>query len=64
MNHTPTILPRMLMTGSTGYMTEADLTGSAVPPFVAGLVASRFVTTPFHAFVVSMMSTLIVPWVL
>ena len=42
MNHTAKILPRCLLTGSIGYIAGVGQAGSAVLPFLTGLLASRF----------------------
>ncbi|PIL28884.1 MFS general substrate transporter [Ganoderma sinense ZZ0214-1] len=58
------ILPRWLLTGCLGYIGSIGMAGSAVLPFLTGLLASRFGITSLQPFVVSMMSTLIVVWAL
>ena len=42
MNHTSKILPRWLLTGSIGYIAGVGQAGSAVLPFITGILASRF----------------------
>ncbi|KAI8976674.1 major facilitator superfamily domain-containing protein [Trametes punicea] len=62
MIHSTTILPRWLLTACMGYIAAVGLTGSAILPFVTGLLASKFGIASLQPFVVSMMSTLIVIW--
>ncbi|OSD01410.1 MFS general substrate transporter [Trametes coccinea BRFM310] len=62
MNHSTTILPRWLLTACMGYIAAIGLAGSAVLPFLTGLLASKFGIASLQPFVVSMMSTLIVIW--
>ena len=42
MNHSTTILPRWLMTACSGYIAGAGQAGSAVLPFITGLLAQKF----------------------
>ncbi|KAM5531233.1 hypothetical protein V8D89_015099 [Ganoderma adspersum] len=62
MNHSTRILPRWLLTGCMGYIAGIGQAGSAVLPFLTGLLASRFGIVSLQPFIVSMMSTLIVIW--
>ncbi|KAH9847459.1 MFS general substrate transporter [Lenzites betulinus] len=62
MNHSTTILPRWLLTACMGYIAAVGLAGSAILPFITGLLASKFGIASLQPFVVSMMSTLIVVW--
>ncbi|CDO77090.1 hypothetical protein BN946_scf184473.g34 [Trametes cinnabarina] len=62
MNHSTTILPRWLLTACMGYIAAIGLAGSAILPFLTGLLASKFGIASLQPFVVSMMSTLIVIW--
>ncbi|KAI0367660.1 MFS general substrate transporter [Pilatotrama ljubarskyi] len=62
MNHSTTILPRWLLTACMGYIAAVGLAGSAILPFLTGLLASKFGIASLQPFVVSMMSTLIVIW--
>ena len=41
-NHSTKILPRWLLTGSIGYIAGVGQAGSAVLPFITGILASRF----------------------
>ncbi|KAI0332817.1 MFS general substrate transporter [Cubamyces sp. BRFM 1775] len=63
-NHSTKILPRWLLTGCMGYIAGVGQAGSAVLPFVTGLLASRFGIASLQPFIVSMMSTMIVIWAL
>ncbi|KAI0656947.1 MFS general substrate transporter [Cubamyces menziesii] len=62
MNQTTAILPRWLLTACMGYIASVGLAGSAVLPFLTGLLASKFGIASLQPLVVSMMSTLIVIW--
>ncbi|RPD55996.1 MFS general substrate transporter [Lentinus tigrinus ALCF2SS1-6] len=62
LNHSTKILPRWLLTGCMGYIAGIGQAGSAVLPFLTGLLASRFGITSLQPFIVSMMSTMIVIW--
>ena len=42
MNHSTTVLPQWLMTGCAGYIAGAGQAGSAVLPFITGLLAQKF----------------------
>ncbi|PCH38276.1 MFS general substrate transporter [Wolfiporia cocos MD-104 SS10] len=42
MNHSTSILPRWLRTGSVGYIAGIGQTGSAILPLLTGVLASRF----------------------
>ena len=42
MNHSTRILPRWLLTGCMGYIAGVGQAGSAVLPFLTGLLASKF----------------------
>ncbi|KAI1788663.1 MFS general substrate transporter [Ganoderma leucocontextum] len=64
MNHSTGILPRWLLTGCLGYIASIGQAGSAVLPFITGLLASKFGIASLQPFIVSMMSTLIVVWAL
>ncbi|TBU62655.1 MFS general substrate transporter [Dichomitus squalens] len=64
MNHSTTILPRWLLTGCLGYIASVGQAGSAVLPFLTGLLASKFGIVSLQPFIVSMMSTMIVVWAL
>ncbi|KAI1788662.1 MFS general substrate transporter [Ganoderma leucocontextum] len=64
MNQSTAILPRWLLTGCMGYIAGIGQAGSAVLPFLTGLLASKFGIGSLQPFIVSMMSTLIVIWAL
>lgn len=42
MNHSTSILPKWLLTGCLGYIAGLGQAGSAVLPFITGLLASKF----------------------
>ena len=42
MMHSTTILPRWLLTGCMGYIASIGQAGSALLPFLSGLLASKF----------------------
>ncbi|KAI0343383.1 MFS general substrate transporter [Trametopsis cervina] len=63
-HHSSVILPKWLYTGAIGWVSGIGQTGSAVLPFLTGLLASKFGITALQPFLVSMMSTLIVIWAL
>ncbi|GBE88612.1 MFS general substrate transporter [Sparassis crispa] len=62
MNHSTAILPKWLLTGCMGYIAGFGQAGSAVLPFVTGLLASKFGIGSLQPLIVSMMSTMIVIW--
>ncbi|RPD75475.1 MFS general substrate transporter [Lentinus tigrinus ALCF2SS1-7] len=62
MLHSTTILPRWLLTGCMGYIASVGQAGSAMLPFLTGLLASKFGIASLQPFIVSMISTLIVIW--
>ncbi|KAI0676539.1 MFS general substrate transporter [Trametes maxima] len=64
LNHSTKILPRWLLTGCMGYIAGVGQAGSAVLPFITGVLASRFGIASLQPFIVSMMSTMIVIWAL
>ncbi|OCH87228.1 MFS general substrate transporter [Obba rivulosa] len=64
MTHSTAILPRRLLTGCVGYIGGLGQAGSAVLPFITGLLASKFGIESLQPLIVSMMSTMIVIWAL
>ncbi|KAH8104025.1 MFS general substrate transporter [Cristinia sonorae] len=62
MNYCTEVLPRWLLTGSVGWIAGVGQAGSAVLPFVTGLLASKFGIESLQPLMVSMMSTMIVIW--
>ncbi|KAF9816608.1 hypothetical protein IEO21_04009 [Rhodonia placenta] len=62
MNHSTTILPKWLLTGCLGYIGGIGQAGSAVLPFITGLLSSRFGIVSLQPFIISMVSTMIVIW--
>ncbi|KAI0705166.1 major facilitator superfamily domain-containing protein [Cytidiella melzeri] len=61
-HHSSKILPKWLYAGCIGWISGLGQTGSAILPFLTGLLASRFGITALQPFIVSMMSTMIVLW--
>ncbi|CCL99205.1 uncharacterized protein FIBRA_01220 [Fibroporia radiculosa] len=64
MRHSTSILPNWLLTGSIGYIAGVGQAGSAVLPFITGVLSSKFGIASLQPFIVSMMSTMIVLWAL
>ncbi|TCD69079.1 hypothetical protein EIP91_008977 [Steccherinum ochraceum] len=62
MNYCTDVLPKWLLTGSVGWIAGVGQAGSAVLPFVTGLLASKFGIGSLQPLIVSMMSTMIVIW--
>ncbi|KAI0350879.1 MFS general substrate transporter [Trametes cingulata] len=62
MRHSTTVLPRWLLVGCMGYIASIGQAGSAVLPFLMGVLASKFGIASLQPFVVSMMSSLMVIW--
>jgi len=62
MNYCTDVLPRWLLTGCVGWIGGIGQTGSAVLPFLTGLLASKFGIESLQPFIVSMMSTMVVIW--
>ncbi|RDX47223.1 MFS general substrate transporter, partial [Lentinus brumalis] len=62
MNHSTINPPAPLAPACSGYIAGAGQAGSAVLPFITGLLAQKFGIASLQPFVVSMMSTLIVLW--
>ncbi|OJT07476.1 Bypass of stop codon protein 6 [Trametes pubescens] len=54
MNHSTTILPRWLLTACAGYIAGAGQAGSAVLPFITGVLASKFGITTLPPFSVTL----------
>jgi fucose permease len=42
LNHSKNILPKWLFTGCVGWIAGVGQTGSAILPFITGLLASKF----------------------
>ncbi|KAI0343375.1 MFS general substrate transporter [Trametopsis cervina] len=63
-HHASLILPKWLYAGAIGWVSGIGQAGSAVLPFLTGVLASRFGISSLQPFIVSMMSTLIVLWAL
>ncbi|TFY68003.1 hypothetical protein EVJ58_g1273 [Rhodofomes roseus] len=62
MNQSTGILPKWLLTGCLGYIGGIGQAGSAVLPFITGLISSKFGIASLQPFIVSMMSTMIIIW--
>ncbi|RPD55992.1 MFS general substrate transporter [Lentinus tigrinus ALCF2SS1-6] len=63
-HHSTHILPRWLLTGCMGYISSIGQAGSAVLPFLTGLLASKFGIASLQPFIVSMMSVMMLVWAL
>ncbi|KAI0032847.1 MFS general substrate transporter [Vararia minispora EC-137] len=63
-NHSSKILPRWLLSGALGLITGFGQTGSALLPFITGLLASRFGISSLPPLVVSMTSAMTFLWLL
>lgn len=61
-NHSKNILPQWLFVGCVGWIAGIGQTGSAILPFLTGLLASKFGISSLQPFIVSMMSTMVVIW--
>ncbi|CAL1699272.1 unnamed protein product [Somion occarium] len=62
MSYCTQVLPKWLLTGCVGWIGGFGQAGSAVLPFMTGLLASKFGIGSLQPLIVSMMSTLIVIW--
>ncbi|PCH35199.1 MFS general substrate transporter [Wolfiporia cocos MD-104 SS10] len=62
MNHSTSILPKWILTGCLGYISGVGQAGSAVLPFVTGILSSKFGISALQPFIVSMISTMILIW--
>ncbi|KAF7791641.1 hypothetical protein EIP86_002661 [Pleurotus ostreatoroseus] len=63
MNHSRSILPKWLFTCCAGWIGGVGQAGSAVLPFITGLLASKFGIGSLQPFIVSMMSTMLIIWI-
>jgi len=63
-SHATKILPGGLLTGSVGLITSIGVSGSALLPFITGVLASKFGIGSLQPFMVSMMSLMIIMWAL
>jgi len=64
MNHAGRILPRWLLTGAIGWIAGFGQAGSAVLPFITGLLASRVGIESLQPLLVVMMAVMIALWAL
>ncbi|KAF8234569.1 MFS general substrate transporter [Tricholoma matsutake] len=64
MNHARRVLPRWLLTGSVGWVVGFGQAGSAVLPFMAGALSSKFGIKSLQPLLVVMMSLMTVFWLL
>ncbi|KAG0699326.1 MFS general substrate transporter [Suillus ampliporus] len=64
MNHTVRILPGWLVTGSIGWIAGFGQAGSALLPFLTGMIASKTGIKSLQPLLVSMMAFMIVLWAL
>ncbi|KAF9013471.1 major facilitator superfamily domain-containing protein [Cyathus striatus] len=63
-SHSTKILPGGLLTGSVGLISSIGVSGSALLPFITGVLASKFGIGSLQPLMVSMMSLMIVLWAL
>ncbi|KAG6846142.1 hypothetical protein H0H93_015760, partial [Arthromyces matolae] len=61
-SHASKVLPRWLMTVSIGWITGIGMVGSAVLPFLTGLLSSRFGIKSLQPLMISMMSAMLIIW--
>jgi len=64
MNHASKVLPRWLLTGCIGWIAGFGQAGSALLPFAAGALASKFGIKSLHPLLVSMMACMVGLWAL
>ncbi|EIN13101.1 MFS general substrate transporter [Punctularia strigosozonata HHB-11173 SS5] len=62
MNHASRVMPKWLLTGSLGWIGGVGNTGSAVLPFITGILAARFGINSLQPFLVAMMILLFCVW--
>ncbi|TFK19731.1 MFS transporter, partial [Coprinopsis marcescibilis] len=62
-SHSSRILPRWMLTACIGWIAGVGVSGSAVLPFVTGVLASRFGIRSLQPLMVSIMGTMLVLWV-
>ncbi|EIN13104.1 MFS general substrate transporter [Punctularia strigosozonata HHB-11173 SS5] len=61
-NQASRIMPKWLLTGSLGWIAGVGTAGSAVLPFITGILAARFGIGALQPFVVAMMVVLLCIW--
>lgn len=62
LSHSSKVLPRWLLTVCIGWISSIGMVGSAVLPFLTGLLSSRFGIASLQPLLVSMMGTMLVVW--
>lgn len=62
MNHSARILPRWLLTGSMGVIGGVGQAGSALLPFITGVIAAKEGIRALQPLLISMMGCLVVLW--
>ncbi|THV01924.1 MFS general substrate transporter [Dendrothele bispora CBS 962.96] len=58
------VLPPTLFTGAVGWITGVGVAGSAVLPFITGLLATKYGIGSLQPFMVAMMCTMVCIWML
>ncbi|KAF9456410.1 major facilitator superfamily domain-containing protein [Collybia nuda] len=61
-NQTARVLPRWILTGSIGWIAGFGQAGSAVLPFLTGIISSKFGIASLQPLLITMMGLLIVVW--
>jgi fucose permease len=64
LNYASQILPKWLVTPSIGWIAATGQAGSAIFPFLTGVISSKYGIRSLQPFVVAMMATLFVIWAL
>ncbi|KAI0792322.1 MFS general substrate transporter [Abortiporus biennis] len=62
MNYCTSVLPKWMLTACVGWISGVGFSGSAILPFVTGILASKFGISSLQPLIVSMMSTMILIW--
>ncbi|KAK7463071.1 hypothetical protein VKT23_007657 [Stygiomarasmius scandens] len=58
------VLPPKLFTGAVGWITGVGVAGSAILPFITGLLATQYGIRSLQPFMVAMMGTMVCIWML
>ncbi|KAI0064407.1 MFS general substrate transporter [Artomyces pyxidatus] len=61
-NHATKILPRWLLAGAVGVIAGVGQSGSAIVPFITGVLAAKYGISSLQPLVVAMMSVMILIW--
>jgi len=61
-SHASKVLPRWLLTVCIGWISGIGMVGSAVLPFLTGLLSSRFGIASLQPLMISMMGTMLLVW--